>query len=174
MGQKWARGGRFSLIFLLLLSRGRRCSSLDDGGRGDGRINKRGFFQDHSGGEKLPRLDVGIHGHGGTVSDRVCKDRRSRFIHKSCLSSDEMRDRSGGGIWLHDETFRTKSDDRSESGGRGAEARVQAVGSWDHAYHPKNKDLRENYIAAWWNVVNWSFMSRAYAIVTSPLAMGSL
>jgi Fe-Mn family superoxide dismutase len=45
---------------------------------------------------------------------------------------------------------------------------------WDHAYHPKYKGQRENYIAAWWNVVNWSFMSRAYAIVTSPLAMGSL
>ena len=41
---------------------------------------------------------------------------------------------------------------------------------WDHAYNPKYKGQRENYISAWWNVVNWSFVSRAYAIVTSPLA----
>ena len=95
MGQKWARGGRFSLIFLLLLSRGRRCSSLDDGGRGDGRINKRGFFQDHSGGEKFPRLDVGVDGYSGTVSDRVSEDSRSGFIHKSRLLRDEMGDGSG-------------------------------------------------------------------------------
>ena len=40
---------------------------------------------------------------------------------------------------------------------------------WGHAYSPKYVNDRAAYIAAWWKVVNWSFMSRAYDIVTSGL-----
>lgn len=44
---------------------------------------------------------------------------------------------------------------------------VLCLDLWDHAYERQYKADRSAYIDAWWKVVNYSFMSRAYDIVTS-------
>lgn len=40
---------------------------------------------------------------------------------------------------------------------------------WEHSYYLKYRNERRKYIEAWWNVVNWNFVSRSYAVATSKV-----
>ena len=42
---------------------------------------------------------------------------------------------------------------------------ILALDLWEHSYQEQFKDDREQYIDAWWNVVNWDHVARAYGLV---------
>lgn len=46
---------------------------------------------------------------------------------------------------------------------------VLALDLWEHSYCDQYHEDREQYIDAWWKVVNWNFVSRAYGIVSGKI-----
>ncbi|HRK15489.1 MAG TPA: superoxide dismutase [Prosthecobacter sp.] len=43
---------------------------------------------------------------------------------------------------------------------------ILALDLWEHSYYDAHGDDRESYVDSWWKVVNWTFVERAYQIVT--------
>ncbi len=68
-----------------------------------------------------------------------------------------------GWVWLTPELEIITSPNQDSPLMNGGEEPILGLDVWEHAYYLDYKNKRDEYAAAWWNVVNWDFASDRYA-----------
>jgi superoxide dismutase, Fe-Mn family len=83
---------------------------------------------------------------------------------KTLLNDTGVKRFGSGWSWLvHDGTglavYSTANQDSPVSQ---ADTPLLGIDVWEHAYYLKYQNRRPDYLAAWWNVVNWSEVARRF------------
>jgi Fe-Mn family superoxide dismutase len=74
-----------------------------------------------------------------------------------------------GWAWLvwHDGQLAIQSAPNQDSPVSQGARLLLGLDVWEHAYYLKYQNRRADYIAAWWNVVNWDFVAERHAKLKS-------
>lgn len=96
---------------------------------------------------------------GGTVADEIKKSFGSFATFKEQFSSQTAAIQGSGWGWLvyNPKSRKVEYKAMSNQTSPRTEGLVPLLGLdvWEHAYYLKYQNKRPDYVAAWWNVVNW-------------------
>lgn len=68
-----------------------------------------------------------------------------------------------GWCWLMPDMTITTSPNHDSPIMQGGDAPLLGLDVWEHAYYLDYKNKRDDYVKAWWNVVNWDFVAERAA-----------
>lgn len=67
-----------------------------------------------------------------------------------------------GWVWLQPDLEIIAAPNQDSPLIDGKPAPILGLDVWEHAYYLDYKNKRDDYVAAWWNVVNWNFVAELY------------
>lgn len=79
------------------------------------------------------------------------------------FSDAAMKVFGSGWVWLQPDMSIITTANQDTPLMTGAQAPLLGLDVWEHAYYLDYKNKRDDYIAAWWNVVNWDVVAQRYA-----------
>ena len=105
---------------------------------------------------------------GGALADAITKTFGTVAKFKELLSAAATGRFGSGWAWLvvsggSLEVLSTANQDSPLMDGKGP---ILGLDVWEHAYYLKYQNRRPDYIAAWWNVVNWEEVAKRYTAST--------
>jgi len=68
-----------------------------------------------------------------------------------------------GWVWLQPDLEILSTPNQDSPITQGKAAPLLGLDVWEHAYYLDYKNKRDDYINAWWNVVNWDFIASRYS-----------
>ena len=71
-----------------------------------------------------------------------------------------------GWCWLMPDLSIQTSPNQDTPIMQGQPAPLLGLDVWEHAYYLDYKNKRDDYVAAWWNTVNWNFVAERYSTTT--------
>lgn len=70
-----------------------------------------------------------------------------------------------GWVWLEPDLGIITTPNQDTPIMQGMPAPLLGLDVWEHAYYLDYKNKRDNYVKAWWNVVNWKFVEGRFSQV---------
>lgn len=67
-----------------------------------------------------------------------------------------------GWVWLQPDLEIIMTANQDTPIGQGLPAPLFGLDVWEHAYYLDYKNKRDDYVKAWWNVVNWDFAATRF------------
>lgn len=124
---------------------------------GGGHYNHSLFWQmmkKNGGGEPKAELGKAIEKSFGNFTD-----------FKTKFSDAAMKQFGSGWAWLtlYEGKLAIESTPNQDTPLSAGKQPLLGLDVWEHAYYLKYQNKRADYIAAWWNVVNWDFVAERYA-----------
>lgn len=123
--------------------------------QGGGHYNHSLFWQWMSpdgGGEPSGELAEAINGKYGDYQHFV-----DEFTTKS------LGVFGSGWAWLQPDMSIITTPNQDTPIMQGLASPILGLDVWEHAYYLDYKNKRDDYVKAWWNVVNWNFVAQRYA-----------
>lgn len=68
-----------------------------------------------------------------------------------------------GWVWLQPDLEIITTANQDTPLMQGLDEPLLGLDVWEHAYYLDYKNKRDDYVAAWWNVVNWDFVASRYS-----------
>ncbi len=107
-------------------------------------------------------------GKGGAPTGAIAEAITSTFGNFDTLK-DQMNKggatRFGSGwVWLVDNGGKLAVESTANQDNPSMEGRkpIFGIDVWEHAYYLKYQNRRPDYLAAWWNVINWDEVNRRF------------
>ena len=108
-------------------------------------------------------------GKGGEPTGRVADAIKSAFgsfdTLKTQLNDAGVKRFGSGWAWLIDSGGKLVIESTANQDSPLMEGKkpILGVDVWEHAYYLKYQNRRPDYLAAWWNVVNWDAVNKRFA-----------
>jgi superoxide dismutase, Fe-Mn family len=100
----------------------------------------------------------------GDLAKAIEKDFGSFDTFKTQMTQAAMTRFGSGWAWLVAEPGKLviTSTPNQDSPYNDKKKPILVVDVWEHAYYLKYQNRRADYVAAWWNLVNWAEVARLY------------
>jgi Fe-Mn family superoxide dismutase len=124
---------------------------------GGGHYNHKLFWQmmkKDGGGDPKGELAAAIEKNFGNTAD---------FKTKFTEAATKVFGSGWAWLTLKDGKFAIESSPNQDSPVAWGKQVLLGLDVWEHAYYLKYQNKRADYIAAWWNVVNWDFVAERFA-----------
>ena len=131
----------------------------------------RGAVRNHGGGHHNHSLFWEVMGPGGgseasgDVADAITRDLGSFQAFKEKLTNAAANQFGSGWGWLVSDGGKLDVIARPNQDSPLMEGKTPILGVdvWEHAYYLRYQNRRPDYLAAWWNTINWQAVNQRYA-----------
>jgi Fe-Mn family superoxide dismutase len=101
----------------------------------------------------------------GDLAAAIAKKFGSFSAFKTGFSKEAMEVFGSGWAWLvlDGKKLELTSTPNQDSPISAGQTPILGLDVWEHSYYLKNQNRRADYVAAWWDVVNWDFAGDRYS-----------